>query len=212
MDLTALSKKPLLWGIAAVLLLAAGLGAWRGYSGYRKTSLQQAVAPQLKAADARLREALGASLEPDPAQAEQAAAQLDATAKDIEARRATLRALDAAPDPARVESADEALDSVAAIVRQQAAVLRAGLAFTQAREALEAHMRGARARRGDWVSEAIELKHKMERAYFDYKFALDGLAARLGDVPDRDLAAQVRERIDAALKHASAARAAARRL
>ncbi len=205
-------NKPLLWGIVAVLLLAAGLGAWWGYSGYRKTSLQQEVAPQLKAADARLREALGTSLEPDPAQAEQAAAQLDALAKDIEARRAALGALDAGPDPARVESAKEALDDAAAIVQKQAAVLRSGLAFTQARDALEAHMRGARSRRGDWVSEAIELKRRMERAYFDYKYALDGLAARLGDVPDQDLAAQVRQGVDAALKRAMAARAAARRL
>jgi type VI protein secretion system component VasF len=73
-------------------------------------------------------------------------------------------------------------------------------------------MRGARSRRGAWVSEAIELKRKMDRAYFDYKYALDGLAARLSDVPDQDLAAQVRERIDAALKRATDARAAARRL
>ena len=211
MDLRAFNKQ-LLWGIVAAVLLAGGLGAWWGYSGYRKTSLQQAVAPQLKAADARLREALGTPLEADPAQAEQAAAQLDAAAQDIEARLAALRALDAGADPARVASAGEAMDDAAAVVRRQAAVLRTGLAFGQARDALQAHMRGARSRRGDWVSEAIELKHKLDKAYFDYKFALDGLAARLGDVPDRELAAQVRERIDAALKHATDARAAAGRL
>ncbi len=211
MDLKAFNK-PLVWGIVAVVLLAAGLGAWWGYSGYRKTSLQQAVSPQVKAADARLREALGTALEPDPAQAEQAAARLDATARDIEARRATLGALDAAPDPARVESAEEALDNAAAIVRGQAAVLRSGLEFAQAREALEVHMHGARSRTGGWVSAAIELKRKMDRAYFDYKYALDGLAARLGDVPDQDLAAQVRARIEAALKRAKDARTAARRL
>jgi hypothetical protein len=212
MNLKALNG-PLLWGIVAVLLLlVVGLGAWWGYSGYRKTSLRQALVPQVEAADARLRAALGSPLEPDPAQAEQAAAQLDATAQDIEARRAALGALDAAPDPARVETATEALDDAAALVQRQAAVLRSGLAFTQARDALQAHMRGARSRRGAWVSEAIELKRKMDRAYFDYKYALDGLAARLSDVPDQDLAAQVRERIDAALKRATDARAAARRL
>ena len=211
LGLNAFDKR-LVWGIAAALLLAACLGGWWGYSGYRKTSLRQAVVPQVEAADARLRAALGTPLESDPAQAEQAAAQLDAAAQDIEARRAALGALDAAPDRARVESAKEALDDAAAIVRRQAAVLRGGLEFAQAREALQAHMRGARSRRRAWVSEAIELKHKMDRAYFNYKYALDGLAARLTDVPDQDLAAQARERVEAALKHAAAARAAARRL
>ncbi|MGH8737533.1 MAG: hypothetical protein ACREVC_09260 [Burkholderiales bacterium] len=211
MNLKALNK-PLVWGIAAALVLVAGLGAWWGYAGYRQRSLQQAVVPQLQAADARLRAALGAALEPDPAQAEQAAAQLDATAQEIEARLAALRALDAAPDRARVASAEEAMDDAAAIVRRQAAVIRAGLAFAEARDALEAHMRGARSRSGGWVSEAIELKRKMGKAYFDYRLALDALAARLGDVPDQDLAAQVRARIDAALEHATGARAAAGRL
>ena len=211
MNLRALNK-PLVAGIAAALIAVAGLGAWWGYSGYRQHSLQQAVAPQVQAADARLREALGVALEPDPAQAEQAAAQLDATAQDIEARLAGLRALDAAPDRARVASAEEALDDAASMLRRQAAVIRTGLAFAQARDALEAHMRGARSRSGGWVSEAIELKHKMGQAYFDYKLALDGLAARLGDVPDRELAAQVGARVDAALQHASDARAAAGRL
>ena len=42
----------------------------------------------------------------------------------------------------------------------------------------------------------------MSKAYFNYKFALDGFAARLNDVPDQQLAGQVRARIDAALEHA----------
>lgn len=211
MDLTALGK-PLVWGIAAAAVLAAGLGGWWGYSSYRQHSLRQAVVPQVQAADAKLREALGTALEPDPAQAGQAAASLDAAAQDIEGRLAGLRALDAAPDPARVASAEEALDNAAALVRAQAAVVRAGLTFAQARAALEAHMRGVSTRRGAWVGEAIELKRRMDKAYFDYKFALDALKARLGDVPDEALAAQVRARIDAALKRATAARAAARRI
>ena len=211
MNLKAFNK-PLRWGLVAAVVVIAGLGAWWGYASYREHSLRQAVAPQLQAADARLRTALGAALEPDPAQAEQVAAGLDAALQDIEARLAALRALDAAPDPARVEAAAEALGDAAAIVRRQAEAIRAGLAFTRSREALRAHMRGARSRSRTWVSEAIELKHKMDRAYFDYKYALDGLAARLGDVPDQELAAQLRSRIEAALKRATAARAAARRI
>jgi hypothetical protein len=213
MDLKTLTRnKPLLWGAAALLLLVAALAGWRGYAGYRQHSLQQAVVPQLQAADAKLREALGEPLEPDPAQAEQSAAMLEATAQDIEDRLAGLRSLDAAPDPTRVASAEEALDNAAALVRAQASVVRAGIAFGQARAALEAHMRGVRTRRGAWVTEAIELKRKIDKAYFDYKLALDSLKARLGDVPDEALAAQVRTRIDAALKRAGDVRAAAGRL
>lgn len=213
MDLKTLTRnKPLLWGAAALLLLVAALAGWRGYSSYRLHNLRQAVVPQVQAADAKLREALGEALEPDPAQAAQSAAMLEATAQDIEGRLAGLRALDAAPDPTRVASAEEALDNAAALVRAQAAVVRAGIAFAQARDALEAHMRGVGTRRGAWVSEAIELKGRMDKAYFDYKLALDSLKARLGDVPDEALAAQVRKSIDAALKRASDARAAAGRL
>ena len=213
MDLKTLTKnKPLLWGAVALLVLVAGVIGWRAYSSYRQHSLQQAVVPQVQAADAKLREALGQALEPDPAQAEQSAAMLEATAQDLEARLAALRALDAAPDPTRVASAEEALDNAAALVRAQASVVRAGIAFGQARDALVAHMRSVGTRRGAWVSEAIELKRRMDKAYFDYKLALDSLKARLGDVPDEALAAQVRARIDAALKRAAAARAAAGRL
>ncbi len=211
MNLQALVRKPLVWGIAAAALaLAAALGGW-GYSRYRVTSLRQAVLPQVQAADEKLRAALGQGLEPDAAQAEQAAAQLDAAAQDVEARLAALRALDAAPDPERVAAAEEALDDAAAIMHRQAGVVRAGLAFAAARAALRAHMRGARSRSRSWVSEAIALKHEMERAFLDYKYALDGLDARLGDVRDRELAAQARERVATALEHAEAARASSRR-
>lgn len=213
MDLKTLTEnKPLLWGAAALVLLVAALAGWQGYAGYRQHSLRQAVVPQLQAADAKLREALGEPLEPDPAQAEQSAAMLEATAQDLEGRLAGLRALDAAPDPTRVASAEEALDNAAALVRAQASVVRAGIAFGQARDALVAHMRSVGTRRGAWVSEAIELKRRMDKAYFDYKLALDSLKARLGDVPDEALAAQLRARIAAALKRAEAVRAAAGRL
>jgi hypothetical protein len=205
-------RKPLIWGVAAVAILLVALGGWKAYSSYRLHSLRQAVAPQVQAADAKLHEALAATLEPDPAQAEQAAAALEATAQDIETRLAALRALDAAPDPARVASAEEALDNAAALVRAQASVVRAGIAFEQARAALRAHMRSVGTRRGAWVSEAIGLKNRMDKAFFNYKFALDALKARLGDVPDRELAAQLHAQIEAALKHAERARAVASRL
>jgi len=210
MNLKAFNK-PLLLGIVAVVVVIAAVGARWGYSSYREHSLRQAVVPQVQAADERLRAALGVTLEPEAAQAEQVAAELEAAAQDIEARLAGLRALDAAPDPARVEAAEQALGDASAIVRKQADVVRAGLAFTRAREALAAHMRGARTRRGAWVNEAIELKHKLDKAYFEYKFTLDGLGARLGDVPDRGLAAVTKARIDAALDHAKNALAQARR-
>ena len=73
-------------------------------------------------------------------------------------------------------------------------------------------MRGAASRSGPWVSKAIALKKALDGAYFNYKFALDGCAARLGDVPDQDLAGQVRARVDAALEHAKAALARSGRL
>jgi hypothetical protein len=205
-------RKPLIRGVAAAAIVLVALGGWKAYSGYRLHSLRQAVAPQVQAADAQLHEALAAPLEPDPAQAEQAAAALEATAQDIETRLAALRALDAAPDPARVASAEDALDNAAALVRAQAAVVRAGIAFAQAREAFRAHMRSAGTRRGAWASEVVELQGRMNKAYFNYKFALDALKARLGDVPDRELAAQARAQVEAALKHAERARATASRL
>jgi hypothetical protein len=208
-------SKALTWGAVAVAILAAGLVGWQGYKSYRQYSLRQSVVPQIQAAEARLREALAATLEPSPAQAAQAAraaAKLEATAREIEAHLAELRALDAGSEPAQVASAEEALDNAAAILRGQASVIRTGLAFAQARYALKAHMRGAQTRRSTWVSQAIVLKGKMEKAYFDYKFALDRLKGRLVDVRDKALAAQLRANIDAALAHADKSRAEASRL
>jgi len=197
-----LFKKLAILGIAVVaVLVAAVLGAW-GYSSYRERALHQALAPQERAADARLREALAAPLEPAANEAEQAAAKLEAAAQDIEARLEALKKLDARPDPARVAMAQEELSDAAAIVRKEAEAVRAGIAFHAARAALIEHMRRAGSRGTGWVSEAIALKKALDKAYFNYKFALDGFSARLSDVPDQQLAGQVRARVDAALEHA----------
>jgi len=211
MDLDEL-KKPLMWALIAVaVVVAGGVVAW-GYASYREHSLHQAVAPQEKAADAHLREALAAPLEPAPGQAQQAVAKLDAAVQDINTRLDALRRLDAAPDPARVAAAEEALGDAAAIVRKEADAVRAGIAFHAARAALAEHMRGVGSRSSAWVSKAIELKHGLDKAYFNYRFALDAFASRLSDVPDQDLAGQVRARIDATLEHAKAELARSGRL
>jgi len=201
MDLDEL-KKPLIWALVAVAVVVAGGLVALGYASYREHSLRQAVAPQEQAADTHLREALSAPLEPVPDQARQAVAKLDAAVQDIDTRLDALRRLDAAPDPARVAAAEESLGDAAVIVRKEADAVRAGIAFHAARAALVEHMRGAASRRGGWVSEAIRLKHELDKAYFNYKFALDAFGARLGDVPDQDLAGRVRARIDTALEHA----------
>jgi hypothetical protein len=211
MDLDEL-KKPLMWAlIAVVVVVAGGVVAW-GYASYRERSLHQAVAPQERAAETHLREALAAPLEPPADQAQQAVAKLDIAVQDINTRLDALRRLDAAPDPQRVAAAEESLGDAARIVRKEADAVRAGIAFRAARKALAKHMRGASSRSGRWVNEAIELKHALDKAYFNYKFALDAFAARLSDVPDQDLAGQVRARIDAALEHATAELARSGRL
>lgn len=201
MDLDEL-KKPLMWALVAVaVVVAGGVVAW-GYESYRVHSLRQAVAPQEQAADMHLREALSAPIEPAPDKAQQAVANLDVAVQDIDTRLDALRRLDAAPDPLRVSAAEESLGNAAVIVRKEADAVRAGIAFHAARAALVEHMRRAASRSGRWVNKAIELKHELDKAYFNYKFALDAFAARLGDVPDQDLAGQVRARIDSALEHA----------
>ena len=156
--------------------------------------------------------AFGEWIAPGAEEAGPAVARPDAAAEDIEARLEALMKLDPGPDPGRVAMAREALANAAAIVRKEAVAVREGIAFNAAREALAQHMHGAASRSGPWVSKAIALKKALDGAYFNYKFALDGFAVQLDDVPDQDLAGQVRARIDATLEHARAALARSGRL
>lgn len=159
----------LLAGLAAVIVLAiAGTMFW----GAKKTrDLESSAAASIAEATTRLRDAAAMPLD-----APQASEALAAHADALAARLARLRAEDAGRNRALAEAAELYLIDVQAIVRNKAAAARALTATRSSRRALAAHLDAAAGRGTGWIQQALTLKARAERSYFELRNALGTLA------------------------------------
>lgn len=166
------NKNIIIAGAAAALVLAVGLGwLW----GAKKThDLESNSRGGIAAATAGLQAAL--ALAPD---APDALATLEAQGKTIGQYLAALRREDGARNRPLAEAAELYLVDAQAILRNQANAVRARSAALASRRALAAHIGHAAGRGQGWIQQALALKEKAERDYFDYRTSMNAFAELL---------------------------------
>jgi len=174
------------------LLLASALGYW-GVGAYRKSQQQKAVSALVSDSSGRLEAALALEAEAGGAGSPQTVSKLDEHAQEVDRHVIELHDLGDARNRALASAADEYLLTVRQILRQQAASHRYRLQVTASEGALREHMRAAGRRSGAWIEEAIRIKDRMERNFFDYRVSAEALERLLASYPSarKGLAAQL---------------------
>ncbi len=160
-------------GAAALVVVIASTLAWWAYKGTKKRELQQDVVALLQDTTPRLRETLGLL---GPADAHP---KLEAHFSALKGSVEKSKGLDASLEPALVRAADAYVTDAHALVRRQ-------LAMHAGREAVRAdigelnnHLRAAGTRSPEWIRQALALKQRLEKNYFDYRLAAGSLAKSL---------------------------------
>jgi hypothetical protein len=169
------------FALAIVALIA--IGTYFTYSVHQKRVQQQAIADMVGQATAQLGDVLskGAST---------------AHVSEMEAIVEALGALKTGRDRPLAEAAELYLFSARAIVQRVADRARNSEQAVRARQALAGHM-GGRSRGESWIRDAVELKRRAERAYFDLDVSLKALLDLLMNLPDNQK--PLTSRIDPAL-------------
>ena len=165
-------------GVAALVVLGA---AWLAHGAWQKRRLDAQVAQLVGEAGARLGATIGADINaPSP----ELLPKLDASIKETDAALEQLRAANARPDGALVEAADDYILTVLEVLRRQAGSARGRLKFVESHKALAAHLAQAGQRSGNWMAEAIALRQRMDKDFFDYQLAATSLGNMLKGYPD----------------------------
>lgn len=151
-----------------VALLAAG--AWTGYRAIKRNELQNTALELIQESTVRLHEALGlitAGVEIRP--------RLERSHQEVEKSVRRLQSLDASLNPPLVRASDVYLTDVQAFLRRQLDSHRARDTLLDDISELSAHIRSGGDRSAAWIRRALELKNRMEKSFFDYRFATGGL-------------------------------------
>jgi len=166
-------------GVGALALLIACAVAWWVYRGIQKRELQQEVVALVQDSTARLREALGLLT----AGAE-APAKLEAHFTALERSVGKTQALNASIHPALVQAADAYVTDVHALLRRQLALHAGRDAVHVGIGEINNHLRAAGTRSPEWIRQALALDQRLEKSFFDYRFAAGGLEKSLRALED----------------------------
>ncbi len=169
-------------GVGVLALAIACALAWWAYRGIQKRELQQDVVALVQDSTARLREALGL-LTAGP----EARAKLEADFTALEGNVGKTQALDASIYPALVQAADAYVTDVHALLRRQLALHAGRDAVRVDIGEISNHLRTAGTRSPEWIHQALALNQRLERSFFDYRFAAGGLEKSLGALGDTSL-------------------------
>jgi hypothetical protein len=166
-------------GVAALALTIACGVAWWAYKGIQKRELQRNVVALVQDSTARLREALRLLT----AGAE-APAELKAHFSALEGSVGRTQALDGSLHPALVQAADAYVTDVHALLRRQLALYAGREAVRADISAINNHLRAAGTRSPEWIRQALALNQRLEKSFFDYRFAAGGLEKSLSALED----------------------------
>ena len=171
-------RNQIIAGVAALVVLA---GAWVAHGAWQKRKLDAQVAQLVGEAGARLNATIGADINAPSANL---VSKLDESIKETDAGLEALRAASARPDRPLVEAADDYLLTVLEVLRRQAGSARGRLKFIESHKALAAHLALAGQRSGNWMAEAVSLRQRMDKDFFDYQLAATSLGNMLKGYPD----------------------------
>jgi len=169
-------------GVAALALAIACAVAWWAYRGTQKRELHQDVVALVQDSTARLREALGLLT----AGAE-ARVKLEAHFTALEGSVGKTQALDASIYPELVQAANAYVTDVHALLRRQLALHAGRDAVHVDIGEINNHLRTAGTRSPEWIRQALALKQRLEKSFFDYRFAAGGLEKSLSSLDDTSL-------------------------
>jgi hypothetical protein len=162
--------------VAAVVLLVAGPGYYF-YSQSVKDTQRKAVAQQVTETTKSL--ALAISLRGADGEAQQ----LDAQVEAAERRLAALRGAPGKSVPEVYEAGEQYITDAQRVMRRQAALVRVRIATAGAQNALIAHMGRAENRSDEWIREAVGLRQKLEKEFFEFRAAATAYSSALEAIP-----------------------------
>jgi hypothetical protein len=161
---------------AAVILLVAGPGWWL-YSESVKEEQRMAVAAMV--AETTRSIALGLSLRG----AEGEAAELDKLVAAAEAPLSALRDFPGKREPAVFEAAEQYLTDAQRAQRRQAMLVRVREVTAASQNALMMHMARSDNRSDEWIRQAVALRQKLEKDFFDYRISSAAYSSALDAMP-----------------------------
>lgn len=163
-------------GLAALALFLA-LAYW-GYRTYAKSQLQKAVVELVKDSSDRLQAGFG--IEAGAA----SVAKIDDLAQEVDKHVIELNRLSTSSGRALVDAAEEYLLTIRQILRSLAASQRYRAQVIARNSALRDHMRSSGRRSRAWIDEAVRLKDRLEKDYFDYRLSSETLGRLLESLPE----------------------------
>jgi len=178
------------FGLAAVVL---GSALYWGVNAYRKAQLQKNVTVLVLDSSERLEAALALETDAATASNPQTVARLDEQAQEVDKHVIEMRDMSASHNRELVAAAEDYLLTARQILRQLAASHRYRVQVSASESALREHMRKASGRSKAWIDEAIRIKDRMERNFFDYRVSAEALERLLASYPSArgKLAAQI---------------------
>jgi hypothetical protein len=172
--------------VGAVVLATVCTLAWWTYRESQKRELERDVVAVVEDSTTRLREALGLL-----AAGPEVRTELEAHFAALDGSVGMTQALNASIHPALVQAAYAYVTDAQALLRRQLA-LHAGRDAVRADiDELNNHLRTASTRSPEWIHQALALKQRLEKSFFDFRVAAGGLEKSLHNLGDTSLRLQI---------------------
>ena len=168
--------------VGALALAVVCALAWWAYKETQRRELQQNVVVVVQDSTTRLREALG-TLTTDA----EAPTKLEAHFTALEGSVGKVQRLDASINPALVHAAEAYVTDVHALLRRELALHAGRDAVRVDIGEIDNHLRAAGTRSQDWIRQALALNQRLQKSFFDYRFAAGGLEKSLRSLVDTSL-------------------------